>query len=67
MVKVKFGNIKLEKAKKILFFITTSNSPDISEGYKSWRESFDKGEAGVFNIPASKIIQYIEDVVNQSK
>ena len=45
----------------------TSNSPDISEGYKSWRESFDKGEAGVFNIPASKIIQYIEDVVNQRK
>ena len=39
--------------------------PDISDGYKAWKEPFDKGEAGVFNIPVSKIIEYIEQVVNQ--
>ena len=41
------------------------NMPDISEGYKNWREPFDKGEAGVFNIPVNKIIQYIEDAINR--
>jgi hypothetical protein len=37
--------------------------PDISEGYLTWKEAFVKGEAGVFTIPADKIVQYIEDVV----
>ncbi len=41
--------------------------PDISQGNKNWREPFDKGKAGVFNIPVGKIVQYIEDVVNQQQ
>jgi hypothetical protein len=39
------------------------NLPDVSEGYKTWREAFDKGEGGVFTIPVSQIVQYIEDIV----
>lgn len=38
--------------------------PDISEGYGVWKEAYDKGEAGVFTIPVAKIVQYIEDIVN---
>lgn len=41
----------------------TNELPDISEGYKVWKEAFEAGEAGVFNIPISQIIQYIEDIV----
>ena len=40
--------------------------PNISDGYSTWRESFDKGEAGVFNIPIKKIIQFIEEVVGDA-
>lgn len=42
---------------------TTHSLPDITEGYNVWKESFDSGEGGVFNISVKQIIQYIEDVV----
>jgi len=38
----------------------TEKTPDITEGYKQWK----KDNGGVFTIPISKIIQYIEDIVN---
>ena len=41
----------------------TDTPPDISEGYSIWREAFDSGDAGAFNIPISAVVQYIEDVV----
>ena len=44
---------------------TRKDMPDISEGYNNWKEPFDKGEAGVFNIPVNKIIQFVEDAVNR--
>ena len=44
---------------------TTKNLPDISEGYKVWKEVFDTGQGGVFNIPISQILEYIEDTLNQ--
>ncbi len=37
--------------------------PDVSEGYQTWKEAFDKGQGGIFTIPVSQIIQYIEDIV----
>lgn len=39
--------------------------PDISNGYKLWKEPFDKGEAGVFNIPVKRIIEHIEQIINK--
>ena len=41
------------------------NPPDVSEGYAIWREAFDAGRAGVFNIPVSDIIQIVEDTLGQ--
>ncbi|MFA6549953.1 MAG: hypothetical protein WCT36_01190 [Candidatus Gracilibacteria bacterium] len=38
----------------------TQNIPDITEGYNEWK----KDSGGVFTISISKIIQYIEDIVN---
>ena len=40
--------------------------PDISGGYATWREAFDAGEAGVFNIPVAKIIDYIEQAISKA-
>ena len=37
--------------------------PDVSEGYKTWKEAFDNGQGGIFTIPVSQIVQYIEDIV----
>ena len=39
--------------------------PDVSEGYKVWKEAFDSGRAGVFNIPVARIIESIESIINQ--
>lgn len=41
------------------------NPPDISEGYSIWREAFDAGEAGVFNIPVSEIVQIVEETLRR--
>lgn len=41
--------------------------PDISEGYGAWREPFDSGNAGVFDIPIAKIIGFIEDIVSKAQ
>ncbi|MGF1528498.1 MAG: hypothetical protein ACFCBW_17115 [Candidatus Competibacterales bacterium] len=45
---------------------TANQLPDISEGYSVWKEAFDSGEGGVFNISVSQIIEYIEQVVGQN-
>lgn len=44
----------------------TKQLPDISEGYSVWKEAFDSGEGGVFNISVSQIIECIEQVVGQN-
>jgi len=38
--------------------------PDISEGYSQWKQAFDDEGAGIFTIPVSQIIQFIEEIVN---
>ena len=45
----------------------TKDMPDISAGYTAWREPFDAGKAGVFNIPVNKIIEYIEQAANSAR
>ncbi len=41
------------------------NPPDLADGYWVWRESFEAGEGGVFNIPVRDIVQIIEESINQ--
>ncbi len=45
---------------------TTKELPDISDGYAVWREAFDSGHGGVFNISISQIIDYIEQAIVQN-
>ena len=47
--------LRLEEVRKKL--------PDYTVGYGVWKESFDKGDGGVFTIPVAKIVQYIEDIL----
>lgn len=53
----------LDESVTTLAIESSPNLPDVSEGYETWKQAFDKGEGGIFTIPASQIIQYIEDIV----
>jgi hypothetical protein len=39
--------------------------PDFEDGYQQWRSEFDKGKAGVYNIPVAKSIELIKEVFNR--
>lgn len=38
----------------------TADDPAFAEAYWQWRESFDAGEAGIFTIPLTEILDVIE-------
>ena len=40
-------------------------TPDVSNGHKIWKEAFDSGKAGVYNIPVATIIEYLEGIAKQ--
>ena len=46
---------------------TDAAIPDISQGYEAWREPFEQGHAGVFNISVAEIISLIEQTVERSQ
>lgn len=39
--------------------------PDYEEGYKQWREAFDRGQAGYFTLPVSECVAAIEQAMKQ--
>ena len=41
-----------------------SNSEYV-EGYKIWKKEFDGGNAGIFTIPVSEIVGFIEETINK--
>jgi hypothetical protein len=41
--------------------------PDIAEGYATWLLAFEKGQAGIFDLPVKEIVQVIEDAFAQAK
>jgi hypothetical protein len=40
-------------------------NPDYIEGYNTWKAAFDAGEAGIFTISVSEIVEFIEQTINQ--
>ena len=40
--------------------------PDFEEGYKTWRESFDAGQGGVFTTSVAEGVGFLEQIVGQS-
>lgn len=41
----------------------TTEPPDLAgfeDGYASWREAFDRGQAGVFSVPLPEVLAFVE-------
>jgi hypothetical protein len=38
--------------------------PDFLEGYMQWRDAFDRGKAGVFQISVAEAIDRLENSLN---
>jgi len=41
----------------------TKDLPDCQDGYKFWKEAFEKGEAGVFNISVSEAVGFVQQSI----
>ena len=39
--------------------------PDYRDGYDTWKDAFDRGEAGVFSISVADAIDAMESAINQ--
>jgi hypothetical protein len=46
--------------------LDTGPIPDYQEGYQTWREGFERGEAGVWSIPVEEVVAAMETVLGQS-
>lgn len=44
---------------------TASPNPGYREGYATWKQAFDAGNAGIFTIPVAEIVGFVEKTVNQ--
>ena len=40
-------------------------NPEYLEGYNTWKEAFDAGQAGIFTISVSEIIGFVEVTINK--
>ena len=40
-------------------------NPNHQEGYNTWKAAFDEGDAGIFTISVSELVEYIEQAINQ--
>ena len=43
-----------------------ADDPDFEESYWQWREPFDRGEAGVFTVPLTEILDIVEQAIRSS-
>ena len=44
----------------------TQALPDYEEGYRLWRQAFDRGEAGAFEIPVSQAVEFVQQTIVES-
>lgn len=42
-------------------------NPDYLPGYDHWREAFDAGKAGVFDIPVAEIVDVVQQAIAQQR
>jgi len=56
-----------ETLKKSLIKLVGKSKPNPSyiEGYNTWKEAFDEGQAGIFTISVSEIISFVEETINK--
>lgn len=41
--------------------------PDFSEGYESWREAYEDGDAGFFTISVSESVEFMEETLTDGQ
>lgn len=41
----------------------TKDLPDYSDGYKLWKDAFEKGEAGVFTVSVSEAVDFVQQSI----
>ncbi|WP_255991619.1 hypothetical protein [Chitinolyticbacter albus] len=60
--------VSAETLKKSLIKLNGKSqpNPDYQEGYKTWKNAFDKGEAGIFTIDVADIVDVVEQAINKS-
>jgi hypothetical protein len=44
---------------------TAPVNPEYREGYATWREAFEAGDAGVFTISVAEIVGHVESIINK--
>jgi hypothetical protein len=53
--------------KSVVKLISKNESlPDFHEGYGMWREAFDAGKAGVFEVSVAEAVQFVEESYKQN-
>ena len=45
--------------------VTATPNPEYREGYITWKQAFDAGNAGIFTISVAEIVAFVEKTVNQ--
>ena len=43
----------------------TKTLPDYQDGYRLWKEAFDESQAGVFEIPVSQAIDFVQESISK--
>jgi len=51
----------------VISFDDMTEIPDYSEGYEIWKESFMKGDAGVFSVLVSEAVEFMEKTINEGE
>ncbi len=59
-----YGKEALEKSVMELLN-ENGDLPDYQEGYQTWKESFDKGKAGIWTVEVKEAVSAMEQALNQ--
>ena len=51
--------------RSVLNLVAQGDPPRISEGYTLWRQAFDEGKGGVFTIPVSEAVSFVEQATQR--
>ena len=65
------GHLPMSKEsmnKSVKNLVSENNKlPDYKEGYKNWKEAFDKKEGGIFTIEIKEAVKFVEETMKSGK
>jgi|GEM_PF-2140924 len=65
MRRARFGLTKHVLTSCIKLVGQSKPNPSYLDGYAQWKQAFDQGHAGVFTIPVSEIVGFVEATINK--